>query len=85
MGYVSTCRGLGWVGWVRHDVKGEGRKEGKEGWMWARKKKKESNFSRARAFLECLVYVMYTIVRVTPRTAVAKKDPLTQGEETGTK
>ena len=46
----------------------------KEGMGWA---KKNRNFSCARAFLECLV-VMHGIVHVTPRTAVAKKNPLTQ-------
>ena len=64
-GYVSTSGGLGWVGLVRH--------EGRDGVG----QKKNRNFSCARAFLECLV-VMHGIVHVTPRTAVAKKNPLTQ-------
>jgi hypothetical protein len=67
MGYVSTCCGLGWV---RHDVK-EGRKERREG---VEDQKTNSNFSHARAFLECLV-CDGCIVHVTPRTAVAKKTP----------
>ena len=74
MGYVSTC---GWLGLDRHDVKeGKGRREGR-----GVGQKTTTEISLVRALSSSALCVMDGIVHVTPRTAVAKKKPLTQRKE----